>query len=343
MNSMDSGFIETADSVEANIHLLELDINHLFWNINLPFNKIIKKGFYCMRINTVAQDFIEKYNIDAVLFYNMVLYPLSKQKNIVTIYDLGDDHIDLLSHELGKFSNRLMLGFAEKLLKRTLQNCDHVLSVSNYLAKKYFNKSYYLPNGVNLEDIHPGCGESLKTKYKRPVIGFVGSLEYFINFEQITSAAAILRDYTFVIAGGGREYDRIKNEKKRLGLENLILTGGLPHSEILRHIDSFDICLNLFKPSPLTDGACPIKLFEYMAFRKPIISSRIQEVQSIGDKFIYWADNTNEIVARIKEIFCNPSDASRRTDAGFNILQEMYTWPQIATKFETIVEESMEK
>ena len=343
MKSKDTGFIETHEKLPENVSLHDLPINTFFWETSLPFNKIIKKGYYCLKINSSSKALIKKYNIDVVVIYNMALYPVTRLKNVLTVYDLGDDHIDLIAHELGIFSNKLTLSIAKKILKNTLIKSDVVFSVSQYLTKKYCEKSHILPNGVTLEDVHYGSGLEMRKKYKGPVIGFVGSLEYFISFDQIINVASSLRDYTFVIAGGGRQHDWILDEKKRLELDNLILTGGLPHAEILKHIDSFDICLNLFKKSPLTHGACPIKLFEYMAFKKPIISSRIDEVQRIDKEFLYWADTSEELESVIQKIIDNPGEASKKVDKAYDILVESYTWPQVASDFIKTTQNALKK
>lgn len=343
MNSADTGFVEADTPADSKVRLLEADLSPVFWNAPMPFNKIMKKGAYCLKMNADAGMLIDAYEIDAVLFYNMALMPLSRRSDVVTIYDLGDDHLDLLAHELGRFSNRLIMGFAEKLLLKTLHNCDCVFSVSHFLTEKYYPQSFYLPNGVDIDAVRPGCGRELKKELKGPVIGFIGSLEYFIDFDRIIEAAAVLKDCTFVIAGGGREFERIKKEKDRLKLDNLVLTGGLPHPEILKRIDSFDICLNPFKPSPLTHGACPIKLFEYMAFKKPVISSRIREVERIGRDFVYFADSTSEIVSCIQGILSRPDEACRRAEKSHEVLLSTYTWPRIADTFASVVEESLVK
>lgn len=342
MESADSGFVEAEYDDRAAVHLLDMEMNPVFWNVALPFEKIMKKGAYCMKINAAIHKLIRTYDIDVVLFYAMALYPLAERSDVVTVYDLGDDHVDLLHQELGRFSNRLVQRFAGSLLRRTLKKCDRVFSVSRYLSDKYFPASIHLPNGVDLDAVRRGCGRHLWQGSDRPVIGFIGSLEYFIDFEQITEAAALRRNYTFVIAGGGRQYEKIRAVKERLRLDNLVLTGGLPHAEVLTHVDSFDICLSPFRHSPLTHGACPIKLFEYLAFEKPVISSRIEEVQRIGNGFLYWADSSGELVSRIDEILEHPEDALRRAKDGFRAVQESYTWPRIAQRFAAVVQDCLE-
>lgn len=343
MDSPDSGFVEAREAPLDNIRLLDVKMPPLFWNAPLPLEKVVKKGAYCLKLDAAIGRMIRAHHIDAVLFYSMALYPLAGRGGVVSVYDLGDDHVDLLRHELGKFAARPVIHLAERLLKKTLSRCDCVFSVSRHLAQKYFPKSIHLPNGVDMDTIRPGSGKHLRPAGPGPVVGFVGSLEYFIDFQQILDAASLRRDCTFVVAGGGRQYSRLQSEKQRLGLGNLILTGGLDHKEILKHVDSFDICLSPFRLSPLTHGACPIKLFEYMAFRKPVISSRIAEVQRIGNGFLYWADSASELVSRIDEIVRQPREAADRAQQGFAALERHYTWPRIADRFAAVVQEHVEK
>ena len=120
MKSKDTGFIEKQKQALPNIFLHNMTINPIFWNTRFPFNKIIKKAYYCVRINIALKELIRKHRIDAVVFYNILLYPVARQKGIVSIYDLGDDHVDLLRHEMGPFANNIILKLAERMLKRTL-------------------------------------------------------------------------------------------------------------------------------------------------------------------------------------------------------------------------------
>ena len=336
--SRDTGFIKTEEEHLPNIHYHDLDINSLIWNAKLPFDKIFKKGYLCLKINRSLNKMVREHKIDVIMFYNMALYPVTKIQDIISIYDLDDDHVELIRNELGRFNNNLLISLAEKVMKNVIKKTDIVLSVSQFLADKYYPESIFLPNGVDPAIITPGCGKELRNTFKKPVIGFIGSLEYFINFDLIIEAASRLREYTFVIAGGGREHERILKERDRLQLNNLVITGGMPHEKILEHIDSFDICLNMFKKSQITDAACPIKLFEYMAFKKPVVSTRINEVQRIDKGFVYWADTVDELIMRIDEIMSNSKLVKEKVEIGYELLLKNYTWPILADRLINIID-----
>jgi len=336
--STDTGFVSVDGRSHPRITLYDIPVNETFWNMNLPFDKIFKKGYYCFLINQQIKRWINDLSIDVLIYYNLALYPLSQIKSCVTVYDLGDDHIELLKAELGRFAFPWVIQQAEGWMCRMMRKSSLVTTISNDLEKKYPVPSTLIPNGINWEEIQPGAGLAIRDSLKKPIVGFVGSLEYFIDFDLILEAASRLPDITFLIAGGGRQMDRITGIKQERGLTNVHLTGGCPHAEILRAIDAMDICLNLFIKSPLTDAACPIKLFEYMAYKKPVISTRIREVQNIDERFLYYADNTEELVQVIRRILAHPEEAAEKGNAGFRAVEEKYTWDKITKQFLQAIE-----
>lgn len=340
LHSNDTGFLPVEEEVNENIHLRELSVSRWFWNQNLPWNKVLKKIYYCHLINRDAERLVKELSIDVILFYNLALSALSRIQHGFKIYDLGDDHVDLLKHELGFLSNRWTVGIVEQRMRRLLQSCDLVTTVSADLAAKYSARSCQLPNGVNLDDYRPGEGEEIRRRFKPPIVGFVGSLEYFNDFNLLIETATRMKEVTFIIAGGGRQFHRIEQERRVRNLTNLHLTGGVRHEEIFRYIDAMDIGLNLFVKSPLTHAACPIKLFEYLAGRKPVISTRIREVQNIDRGFLYYADTVEELMGRIQEILSRPRDAEERVALGYRIVEQHYTWDKVVEEFLRALKES---
>jgi glycosyltransferase involved in cell wall biosynthesis len=336
--SADTGFVSVDETPHQGITIYDIPINETFWNMNLPFDKIFKKGYYCFLINQQIKQWVHDLSIDVLIYYNLALYPLSRIKSCVTVYDLGDDHIELLKAELGRFAFPWVIQQAEKWTCQMMRKSSLVTTISKDLEKKYPVPSTLLPNGINWKEIDPGSGKEIRASLKTPIVGFVGSLEYFIDFDLILEAASRLPEVTFLIAGGGRQLSRITGIKQERGLANVHLTGGCPHAEILRAIDAMDICLNLFIKSPLTDAACPIKLFEYMAYQKPVISTRIREVQNIDEGFLYYADNADELTQAIRRILVYRGEAAEKGVKGGHVVEEKYTWDKITKQFLQAIE-----
>lgn len=330
LQSTDTGFIESDMRLPGNIFIHDTNINKFFWNFNLPLNKIIKKGFYSLIANRDIKRMVKDLNIDAVILYNLSHYPLSRIRDCIKIYDIGDDLIPMLKRELGVFNNSLAINLAKKLLQNMQRNCDIITAISQVLCENNSPEAYVIPNGVNLEDAVIGSGKEIKSKYGRPIIGFVGSFEYYIDFDIILSTAENLKDFTFLLVGGGREFARVKEKVKKMGLANVYLTGGKTHRELMRYIDAMDICINPFLKSPLSHAASPIKLFEYLSFKKPVISTRLRGVQAIDQGFLYYADDAGEMTMAIKGILANQDEAMVKAEKGFNVVKDKYTWGRIA-------------
>ncbi|MBU1628033.1 glycosyltransferase [bacterium] len=339
MKSEETNFQEIKVELPKNLYLHDLHIPNFVWSKKYPFDKLLKKGSYSLINNTAIIKAIDKYDIDFLLLYNIPQYRLSKIKSCVKIFDFADDYIAMLDHELHKYSNNQILKFANYLLKKMMANVDLTLVISDVLAENVDGKSFILPNGVCLDDAIIGIGKEYRTSYKHPIIGFIGSFEYFIDFDLIIESAEILKDKTFLLVGGGREFNSVERKIKEKKLDNIILVGAKPHNEVLKYIDSMDICLNIFHRIPISHGACPIKLFEYMAFKKPVISSRIEEVQRIDKGFLEFADNPAELVDCVNRILNNPENSNQKNEIGYNLIKEKYTWDKIADRFLNILQD----
>ena len=97
--------------------------------------------------------------------------------------------------------------------------------------------------------------------------------------------------------------------KKKIINKNIYFYGFIPHSKISNYINSLDICLLPNQKIVLTHGSSiqkeiknysnftsPLKLFEYMSHKKPIIASDlpvIREVLNEKNSILVKCDNIN--------------------------------------------------
>jgi hypothetical protein len=191
-----------------------------------------------------------------------------------------------------------------------------------------------LPNGVDLTKASRIFDIDVNFQNDAPVIGFLGSFEYFIDLDLIFSLASRLTNINFLLVGTGRDWLPFSKKIEQLGCRNVILTGGISHDYIFSYIDKMDICLNLFKKIPVSHAACPLKVFEYLAMRKPVISTRLDELDFVDNNFLYYVDSEEEIEYQIKNILANPEEAVRRANLGYETVKKTYTWHYLAREFE---------
>jgi glycosyltransferase involved in cell wall biosynthesis len=339
--SGETNFQEINVEIPDKLHIHDVNINPFIWGHTFPLEKLFKKGYYSVKSLKKAKELLGDFKIDVLFLYNIPQYPLMEIGSCMKIFDIADDYMAMLRKELGGFSNPLLLKIGRFILERMIKKSDITLSVSRVLADSmspdFKSKVYVLPNGVDLDSSCRVVKLSLRQEYKRPVIGFIGSFEYFIDFDIILGAAKKLQDYTFLLVGTGREFNKVKSKVEELMLKNVILIGGVPHSEISGYIDLMDICLNIFKKIPISHGACPIKVFEYLAMKKPVISTRLEEIKNIDRGFIFYADNVNELVNSIKKILFNKIKVVEYVERGYNIVKENYLWSDIVKRLLNII------
>lgn len=334
MKSDETNFIEIESKVMPGVILHDVPIYKFLWQRKWPLDKIVKKALYSIIARRTAKKIVKEQAIDLMLLYNIPQYQYINIKNVNIAFDFADDYVDMLKYELGRFAIPPVLRLADVLLKRMMKKSSIVLSVSHELAKMAEGNVKVLANGVDTRFLN----KQISKIPDKLTIGFIGSFEYFIDFDLIIDSAKLLSQHHFLLVGSGREYQPLERRIKEEGISNIELTGGVPHDDIFSYIDRMDVCLNIFRKIPVSHRACPIKLFEYLARCKPVISTRLDELTYIDkDSILYYADSPEELVNAINEI--NEDDqVIRRVNEGFTLVSESYTWEQLSIELINSVE-----
>lgn len=172
-----------------------------------------------------------------------------------------------------------------------------------------------VPNGADLE--HFAQASALETttasplaNLPRPVIGFHGWIQYWVDFDLIAYAAQRHPDWSFVLVGPIEPLARV--DKVR-GQANVHFLGRQPYSEMPNYLAGFDVCVNPFVLGDLADAVSPIKLYEYLASGKPVVSVDIPAAREFSD-LIPLVRTPEEFVAGIEVVLSyghNGQDAER--------------------------------
>lgn len=163
-------------------------------------------------------------------------------------------------------------------------------------------KNMYLKN-INLSETsiqvaHDGADEILdfKTKInllgnkKSLQIGYLGHLYKGRGIEIIINCAKKLSSNMFHIVGGKTEdVEYWKNYSKSLNLKNIFFYGFVNPKDTIKYLNSFDILLAPYSKKVSVSGnigdtskiMSPIKIFEYMSRKKPIIISDLPVIREV--------------------------------------------------------------
>jgi hypothetical protein len=107
------------------------------------------------------------------------------------------------------------------------------------------------------------------------VVGYFGALGRWIDWQLLEQLAGRRRDWTFLLVGDVMTDASVP--ARLLRQKNVRVWARQPYARLGRLLLAFDVALVPFLVNRLTESVSPIKLFEYMAGGKPVVSTPLPE------------------------------------------------------------------
>ncbi len=191
------------------------------------------------------------------------------------IYDITDDWISLTQSPA---LTRLIEAQDAALCARA--DAVIVCSEKLYEMKEGMARRLFLiPNGADATYYASVPDRTLPlpaeaAHWPRPVFGYTGTLHPDrVDVPLVASLARGLTAGSVVLVGP----DHLSPEgHAALGaLPNVFLTGPKPYAQLPEYMRAFDVCITPHRVTPFTESLNPIKLWEYLAAGKPIVSTPV--------------------------------------------------------------------
>lgn len=245
---------------------------------------------------------------------------------------------------------------AEIISRYLFKKSERVIAVTKYL-KDYIihqgvpeEKVKLVLNGISLDNtiINKNQLTKLRSDFNISdddfVLFFMGYLYDFAGLKEIIEYyhQYVVRgdlNLKFLIVGDGGIYNNLSNYVKSIGAEWVILTGRIPFFNITEYIAMADLCLMSFKLNDITRQITPIKVMEYMAMQKPVLSNSLPSVISeIGEeKGVIFAKNQKTLIKAIAELYNRREELKAFGKKGYNLIKTDYTWPRILNHLRKII------
>jgi glycosyltransferase involved in cell wall biosynthesis len=148
------------------------------------------------------------------------------------------------------------------------------------------HKTRLLANGVDTDLFATPAQRTLDMPWDRPVAGFHGHIDQRFDTERVAELARQLPQWHFMLIGP------VSTDVSRLrAMENLSLTGRLPHDELPRYSQYWTAAIMPFRAGapPMLD--VPLQLGEYLAAGLPVVASGEQTLGRYSD-LVIRADST---------------------------------------------------
>jgi glycosyltransferase involved in cell wall biosynthesis len=324
--SAETNFSEVEAAFPDGFRVEEVALWPAFWNTRFPFDKIVKKGSYSLAANRRVRGIVRRDRPDVLLLYNLTQESLLSVRAPV-VFDVADDLPAMLRVE-ARFAGPGLEAVARRSLARMVRNAALVTSPSRVLLPSLGPGAVFVPNGVDREEIAAARRAAAAGADGR--IGFLGSFEYFIDFDLVLGLAARLPSRRFLMIGGGRRFREVRERVDRERLANVELTGPLAHPRALELLAGCALSLCPFTRDEVGHGASPLKLFESLALAVPVVATRTREIEAERAPNVLFADSAEEASAVIAAHETRPRDVRRReAEDGAGEILRTRTWERI--------------
>lgn len=239
------------------------------------------------------------------------------------IYDITDDWTSLTQS----------LTTRELTIQQDAAMCravDAVIVCSKrlYELKKGLAQNLHLiPNGVDsehyrfvMQGAEPLPEET--TRWERPTFGYTGTIHPDrVDVSLIEQMAKAMQKGTIALVGPSHllEQDRARLE----ATGRVCLTGAVSYARIPQYMRAFDVCITPHVVTEFTESLNPIKLWEYLASGKPIVSTPVAGFRDYP-RFVRLAEGAKAFLAEAQLALTeDPGAASLRQQEA-----QQHSWKQ---------------
>lgn len=200
--------------------------------------------------------------------------------------------------------------------KYLVKNADLVVCTADKLlneVKKLKPKNAILaPNAVDPSHFEinkaPVIPEDIAdlVKSKKKIIGYYGAIAEWFDYDLLEKTAESRPDYEFVIIGP-LDYDKTLSEHKHLfEIKNIHFLGPKKYKDLSSYLYYFNVSTIPFLVNKVTESTSPVKLFEYMAGGRPIVTTNMYECRKY--KSVLVAENQKDFLEKIDKALLLSAD-----------------------------------
>jgi hypothetical protein len=198
-------------------------------------------------------------------------------KPVKTVYDWIDD-LSVFPYEKALLERNHARGLAEATLVACVARRLHEE------AKAARPDAIYLPNGVEYERFAapaaPPRDEEVLAFLSpgAPVAGYYGALAEWFDYDLLAEVADTKADWKFLLIGP--QYDASLPGQPLLERPNVKWIGPRDYVTLPGYLSLFDVATIPFQINAITQATSPLKLYEYFAGARPVVTTPMSECRA---------------------------------------------------------------
>lgn len=309
-------------------------------------------NIYPHYLANLVKKYFEKFNLSVLHIHDLYLFEVGlilkkKYPNLKLVGDLHENYVEGLKHY--KFANTFPGKFLISIKKWEISEIEwcnkfnYLITVIEEALVRYSTlgvntkKMFVVPNYVNLNTftINEPIQNIIDKFSGYKTLTYVGGFDKHRGLETTIKAVPkivkSIPNFKLVLVGAGSNLSELREKAKTLGIENSIsFEGWQPHDNLSSYIYASTLCLIPHLKTEHTDNTIPHKLFQYMLFKKPVISSNCNPLQRIINETntgsVFESDNPDDLAEKAIELFKSPDKLKIMGSNGYKAVMEKYNW-----------------
>jgi len=279
----------TLNRQSDNVHMIEKITNTLYL-LNEEYSSFLSRAFdaeqitfYCLWANNIK-------HIDS-LPCSYVIYDYMDD---LSLLDLPEQEIYENHQEALRKADLITVSASRLMHELPIHVMGRTLLVNNAVSKTFIRE---------IEECNQIPGD-LSIPNERTVLGYFGAIAEWMDFDLLTKLGKAFPTTTIILIGPISNNVRGQVESLLKMASNFLILGPMDQVDLVPYLKRFNICLIPFLKNNITNSISPVKLFEYFAAGKPVVSVDIDECRKYATVMI--GHNHNEFIECVAQAIKKP-------------------------------------
>jgi len=288
---------------------------------------------------------IEEFNPDIITGFGIlnsyIAIGQAKKNSIPFVYYIIDELHRLVPEKV--FQN-----LARFIESQNMKNADKVISINEGLREYTIEMGAPKENtdviraGIDIQRFENNGRKAIRKKYgiseNDTVLFFMGWLYEFSGLKEVALEMA-RHNYDSIkllVVGKGDLWEDLQTIKCKYSLDkSLIMVEWVEYNEIPKYLSASDICILPAFKNEVMKNIVPIKMYEYMAAKKPVIATSIYGIMKEfgNNNGVIYVESPEDVLLKVIELV--KSNAILDEGSKARKFVEGYSWDSIIDLFET--------
>jgi glycosyltransferase involved in cell wall biosynthesis len=232
---------------------------------------------------------------------------------------------------------------------------DKIVTITEKLKELHIEegvseeKILVAPDGVDLQMFRDFSKENarkeLNIPFDKKVICYTGHLYEWKGVHILAESMKHLPQYCLLYVVGGTEEDVLEFKEfiKKNKIQNVVVEGYVEPSLVSKYLAAADVVVLPNTKDKISEKfTSPLKLFEYMASKRPIVASALQSIREVLNEenaVLVEPENSKAIAEGVKKVLSDKALAKKIVKNAYKDVQN-YTWEKRAERILKVIEKA---